>query len=315
VDKDVGDPGNLFADGGTDGTRDLVGAFNGEVWGYFKVKVDMILEAGFTGEAFFDAESTGDGPGAGFDLRQHFGGGHGVEEFPTGLAEDLEAEDHDEDCDHDAADCVGVGEEVGVVEVEAEGKDGDEAGKDVEPVVGSVGFESGGTKLAGGGFLPAGQGEFDDDRKNDGPDREGLRCGLRLAEMENGLPAEDGSAGDQESADGLAGENFKATVAVRVVFVGWLGRHAEAEPKNDRGDYVASAFDAVGDNGERIRQIPSGNFDDCEEEPGENADSRDVECRLGSGRHAKYSLAGSPVVQSCLTAVKRSGDVSPYWLQ
>ncbi len=226
MDEDVGDPGNLFADGGTDGARDSVGGFNGEVWGYFKVKVDMILKAGFTGEAFFDAESTGNGSCAGFDLRQHFGGGHGVEEFPTGLTKDLKAEDHDEDCDHDAADCVGVGEEVGVVEVEAEGKDGDEAGEDVEPVVGGVGFESSGAELAGGGFLPAGQGELDDDGKHDCPDREGLGCGLRLAEVDDGLPAENGSTGDQESADGLTGEDLEAAVAVGVVFVWWLGRHA-----------------------------------------------------------------------------------------
>ncbi len=285
MDEDVGDPVDVGTDGGADGAGNAMGLLDGELGVDFEVEVDVVLEAGFAGEAFLDAEGTGDLEGAVADFSEHGGGGHGVEEFPGGLAKDLEAEDDDEDGDKDAADGIGVGEDGGVVEVEAYGEDSDAAGEDVEPVVSGIGLEGGGAELLCSGMLPAGEGEFNRDGEEDCPDGEGLRRDLRLLEVVDGLPAEEGAGSDEEGPDGLTGEDLETAVAIGVVLVGRFGGDAEAEPEDEACYDVAGALDTVGDDGYGTGDDAGCDFDECQEETDGDADFGDAQRGLSGMSH------------------------------
>jgi hypothetical protein len=53
VDQDVGDPGQLLADAVPDTGSDLVRGSHADFRIHFEVQIDVVLEAGLAGEAFF----------------------------------------------------------------------------------------------------------------------------------------------------------------------------------------------------------------------------------------------------------------------
>lgn len=176
-----------------------------------------------------------------------------------------------------------MGEQGWIQDVEAEGGEGDQARQHVQCIVGRVGLERGTAKAAGGSALPARQGELGGDGDDQRPNGVGVGDGVGLVEMAERMPRKQGAGGDEEGANGLAGEDLEAAVAVGVILVRRLGGHAKTEPEDERGDDVASGLYAVGEDRERTREQTGRDLDDGEEEASKNGNLRDTK-RLSGGR-------------------------------
>lgn len=81
VDEDFGDVVNAGQDAVFDDVGDSVAGAYGDVSVDDDVEVDVVAEADFSDEAFFEADDAGDQGGDGADVLLNLGGRRGVEEL------------------------------------------------------------------------------------------------------------------------------------------------------------------------------------------------------------------------------------------
>ena len=109
---------------------------------------------------------------------------------------------------------------------------------------------------------------------------------MLIVTLRDGAPG-DSSAGDGENrSDGEAGEDFKAAVAVGMVFVSRFGGHPQAEQNQSGHKDVRRRFETVGDQGDGLRGKTDRDFYGGERDADGDADLRGAPGGLFETPHA-----------------------------
>ena len=99
----------------------------------------MIIQAGFTGKYFLDSQRTGHAKSDAADLVDPALFRHDIHQFSTGFPGDVPGSIENEKSHHEATPVVGTGKVLGIVDGEANRREGDDPGDNFNSVMMCVG--------------------------------------------------------------------------------------------------------------------------------------------------------------------------------
>jgi len=280
VDDDVS-AGEMAADGGCGGHRDLLGALEGEIARHAEGDVGEVTGAGAAGANAVDGEDTVDGG----EVAHHVAGlgaslgwcrvGERVDRATGQVPGDVEDDAGDEDCGD------GVGEfELRDVPVFAgvgcrEAEEHSERGPDIGTEVDGVGFESFALGLFGDALEFAGSGVVDGDgekKRDEGPDGEFEGEVLAENDPANGFGEDPDAGGEHEDGFDAGGEAFDLAVAVGVACVGGAVGDVNGEECDGGGDEIDAGVCGLREHAERTGEETGDEFEERDGEGGEDGE-------------------------------------------